>query len=692
MDPLEQARELYADGRLLEAATLLREFLRANPSSGDGLQLLGTIRFQTGSREQGKKLIEHAVTVDPRNGAAWNSLGLVFHLSGEDESALGAFAQATKVSPGYGEAWMNQGFVLQELGRQEASIELFRRSIGTGFRDPKVFFFLGNAYSALGRHDEAISQFDEAISAAPEFADAWNNRSISLNAQGRLEEAAESMDRAIQLIQDQVDREEAREPTSPEALSRRTLLVRALESQGRWGEAIDRLKTAQDVGQRFLHALLMPAVFESSQMAADALRHLQQEVRRLREERLHLEDPLRQVGVTAFHLPYFGVSERPYQVAIADLYREAAPSLRFEASHSPGRRRPRIGVISALLKKHSVALVFGGLMERLDRERFEVIYFQIGASDYYSERLVRSVDRLVRVPYNLAEARLAVAHEELDLLFYPEVGTDPLTYYLAFSRLAPVQAATWGHPLTSGSPTMDYFLSSEHLEREDGHVEYSEDLVRLPSLGAYYERPAAPTQWSRSDLGLPEDRRLYGCPQTAHKFHPNFDPVLATILERDERGSLVLIEPDRPNLKRLLIERWRHSHPVFAERAIWLRQLPLDRYLRMLQLCDALLAPIQFGAGRSALDALGVGVPVVTFKGPYLKSRIAYAAYKEIAFEDLIAETEEQYADLAGRMANDREWQVEMRRQVGLRSEPLFCSGKAVSELNRFLGRIVGPG
>jgi protein O-GlcNAc transferase len=327
------------------------------------------------------------------------------------------------------------------------------------------------------------------------------------------------------------------------------------------------------------------------------------------------------------------------------------------------------------------------LIERLD-DRFELVYLQSGPSDAHSERLARRADRHVRLPSTLLEAQEAIAKEELDVLFFPEIGLDPLTYYLGFSRFAPVQCVSWGHPLTTGSPTMDHFISARHLERPDGDADYTEKLWRLETLNSYYERPVNPPRWTRAELGLPEDRRLYGCLQSAFKFHPDYDRVLEAILHRDEKGSLLLASPRPASLQDVIVERWRRYAPIVAERAIWVEPLELDRFLRVLQLCDAVLAPIQFGAGRSALDSFGVGAPLVTFEGPFLKSRIAYAAYMEMQMPDLVAHSEEEYIDLAHRLANDLDFQPDMRRKIAERADVLYESQSAVREFNEFFAAI----
>src|SRR5262249_44840918 len=142
----------------------------------------------------------------------------------------------------------------------------------------------------------------------------------------------------------------------------------------------------------------------------------------------------------------------------------------------------------------------------------------------------------------LATVRQRIAKLELDVLYYADVGMTAWTYFLAFARLAPVQCVTWGHPLTTGIPNLDYFISSELLEGPGAEEHYTEKLVRLPNLAVHYYRPQAPAEVRpRSHYGLEETGRLYGCPQSLFKLHPDFDAILADVLRRDPEGLLVLL-------------------------------------------------------------------------------------------------------------------------------------------------------
>jgi protein O-GlcNAc transferase len=85
---------------------------------------------------------------------------------------------------------------------------------------------------------------------------------------------------------------------------------------------------------------------------------------------------------------------------------------------------------------------------------------------------------VIGLPKDLRIAREEIKAAKLDILIYPELGMDKTTFFLAFHRLAPVQAVWWGNADTSGIPTIDYFLSSEY-EHANCQEHYTENVYQL---------------------------------------------------------------------------------------------------------------------------------------------------------------------------------------------------------------------
>ena len=128
-----------------------------------------------------------------------------------------------------------------------------------------------------------------------------------------------------------------------------------------------------------------------------------------------------------------------------------------------------------------------GWVEHLDRARFELHLFHTGLlQDGETRWAAGQVDRLQQGLGDWTAWAKAVSDARLDVLVYPEIGMDATALRLASLRLARVQLASWGHPLTSGLPTLDGYLSAEAFEPEGAQRHYTEKLYPLPGLGCSY--------------------------------------------------------------------------------------------------------------------------------------------------------------------------------------------------------------
>src|SRR5262249_32836663 len=156
--------------------------------------------------------------------------------------------------------------------------------------------------------------------------------------------------------------------------------------------------------------------------------------------------------------------------------------------------------------------------------------------------------------------------------------------------LAPVQCVTWGHPVTTGIPTIDYFISSDLLEADGSATQYTEKLVRLPNLAVCYHRPTLPAQAkSRADFGLPDDAHLYGCPQMLQKFHPEFDELIAGVLRADPRGQLITIRGLNRHWDELLLSRFARTMSDVVDRVRLIDPMSYEDFLVFTSLCDVML-------------------------------------------------------------------------------------------------------
>jgi len=240
--------------------------------------------------------------------------------------------------------------------------------------------------------------------------------------------------------------------------------------------------------------------------------------------------------------------------------------------------------------------------------------------------------------------------------------------------MAPVQCVTWGHPETTGSDAIDYFLSSEDLDHADAQGHYSETLVRMPLSGTYYARPKTTSHETARESfpDLAPHETLYCCPQSLFKFHPDMDVLLRGILERDREGVIVGIEGRVPEWTNALRTRWRRTLAGMDDRIRLLPAIPNEEYLKLLAAADVVLDPIHFGGGNSSYESFACGTPIVTLPGEFLRSRITAALYRRMGLESLVATSADDYVDRAVSWAADRAQNEAIRSQIAERSDVLF--------------------
>ena len=434
---------------------------------------------------------------------------------------------------------------------------------------------------------------------------------------------------------------------------------------------------------RLLAASVLPVVYDSS---ADIDYWRDRQLKILRE----LVDSGEQVDASESLVPSCFFAAYPGRCDREVMTMRAA-GIRGKDFSRPARNeksgeRLRVGFISAYFREHTIGRLNIARLENLSREHIELTVIQVGSDkDPMAERFARAADRYVQLQRQLPSAIEALSALELDVLVFADIGMDSITQTLSYSRFAPVQIVTWGHPDTSGSPTIDYFLSSDHLEPANSQVHYSERLLKLPSLGIDFERPQLLNLKTRAELDLPTDKHLYVCPQTLFKFHPDFDEILAGILNDDADGELVLLQGRLPEWTYRLQRRFRRTLPDSGRRVHFLPALPREDFLSLLANTDVLLDPIHFGGGNSSLEALGMGVPLVCLEGDFLRSRISSAIYKQIGLADLIAANAADYIQRAVRLACEPNYREHVCERIRSGAERFFNHSTAAEELEACL-------
>ena len=343
----------------------------------------------------------------------------------------------------------------------------------------------------LGRLPESLAAHDAALRLAPE------NVVIRLSA-ARLAHLLERQDASLRHFEEAV-RLDPRCYQAVEAARRICVGAGMADRAERYSRLAHELNPTADA--LLSQKLMVPSIMESTDAIQASREHYARGLKELSAAPPTLAAPEGALGISAFFLAYHGQNDRDLQIGTARLFQRVIPALEFTAPHCLTPRRGggkiRIGFISRFFASHSIFSTSVGLIEKLSRERFEVIALRINPSrdDESTARIRRGADRTLDLDADLFRARDQIAALELDILFYQDIGMETTSYFLAFARLAPVQCVSFGHPNTTGIPAMDYFISNDLFEPQDAAEHYSERLVQLRDLPtlAYYYKPPVPS-------------------------------------------------------------------------------------------------------------------------------------------------------------------------------------------------------
>ena len=704
----------HKSGQLKKAGDIYKRILQAKPHHSDSLHLLGVIANQIGNYLLSIELIGKAIEINPKESIFYNNIGNAFKACGSLEQALTSYQKALEIKPDFAAALVSMGSIYKELARFEEAISCFKKAleVNEGFADAyynmaivlkeqnkideaiicyttclelspgfsDAYFNLGAIYKEAGKFEKAVFCYRKALESNPSNSNAYYNLGIVQKELGNLEEAIACYQKAILL-----------NPAYEKAYNNMGAIFK---ETGRPNKAIycyqKSLQIIPNAGIEIQMALLFPLIFESQSSILSEREKLTERIEALTNMNLKIKDPVREVGTTSFYLAYHGLNNRALQEKLASLYLRACPDLAWVSPHCNSQGniggRISIGIISRFFHEHTIGLLNLGIIKRLSREKFDVTVFRFQKEeDALTKKIDDAADDVVILPNNLAEARRTIAEHRLDILFYPEIGMDPFTYFLAFSRLAPVQCTTWGHPVTTGIPNMDYYISSKDAEPPDARDHYSESLVLLRRFAMFCYRPEMPEKpSSRKQFTLPEDRNLYVCPQTLFKFHPDFDEALGSILRQDPNGLLILFETKQGYLAKLLRDRFMRTLPDVMDRVRFLPRMGKKEYFSFLQVVDVLLDTPHFTGGFTSLLAFAFGIPIVTWPGQFMYGRLTLGLYKQMGVMDCVAGDAQSYTEIANRLATDTDWRDKIKKKILMSAHVLYENMEAIHELESF--------
>ncbi len=678
---------LHQSGRVAEAERLYRKILQADPRHCDALHMLGVLAMQVGQHAAAVDLIGKAIAENGRVPAFHNNLGNALKGWGRVEQALSAYGRALACAPDHAGAHYNLAVTLQDLGRQDEAALSYRRTVAAQPNHVEALHNLGNMLAAAGESQGAVVAYRRALALRPHNPDAVCNLGNALILQGRDEEAARLFEKALSfqprhakslcglgIIRLRLARNQEAASFCRRAVVAEPDFLNAYITLGGALNESEHREAAADVCRRA--ALLQPDSSEAQ--LALAMASIPVAPASIDESLGAVEDFMAAldwleawdkahpgklgdaIGTSQpFHLAYRPCDVTAPLIRYGRLASSAAAAFwKVSTWQRRGGGKIRLGIVSGHMRTHPVwDMLVKGIVAHLDRERFELfLYHTGGIADAETEWARGKADRFWQGPQPVSAWLTQLGEDRPDILFYPETGMDPVSCSLAALRLAPMQAASWGHPVTTGLPSIDLFFSGELLEGEGAGRHYREKLIRLPGTGVCTEpAPAASSLWSGAGKGV----RKFALCQQPLKFDPAHDRLLARIARQAGPCEFWLANSKT--------HAWASRNLLLRLAAAFRAEgLDPDTHLRsfswmdregfngFLDAMDVSLDCPSFSGYTTAWQAIHRGLPIVTLEGEFLRQRLAAGLLRQIGQTVGVCQTQEAYIEIA--LEQHRRW------------------------------------
>jgi len=566
----------------------------------EDLKNQGNVYFGSGDWKNAEECYRRAIARNPYYAEALCNLGAVFEAQGNLKDAVTQYCSAVELNPSLLIGHQNLGFALLNLGQSDAAQESFHRVVALSPDHFGALQSLGTIAAMRNDFHCAEGMLRGALALQSNDVDTNNNLGNLLKLTKRFFEAEESYRRALTLKPDN-------------ASTHYNLGFLLMEDFGQINEAVASFRRALliqpdyvDAHGKLLFALdLAPGV---------DLATLQQE--RSRWEAIHVA-PL-------------------------------AALKRSHGNHPDPRRRLRIGYVSADFRTHSATVGFGAMLVKFDSANFDVVAYSNYREEDAMTHLLRQGVTTWRNIVDLSDEAVAklIRNDEIDILVDLS-GHSAGNRLLVFARKpAPLQVTAFGYPTGTGMRAMDALFADPVVVLSDERQFYAEEVRYLPCvIGAFF-----PGQFPEVNAmpALTSEGITFGSFNRLGKISQDALSAWAQILVDSPRSKIVLKahQLDDLTIREELLRRFTRAG-VAPERVVFLGATSWRAHVAAFNQIDIALDPFPHGGGVTTLEGLMMGVPLVALRGRTIPGRGSASILTTLGLTDWVAESPEQYVELA---------------------------------------------
>ncbi|MBF0194323.1 MAG: tetratricopeptide repeat protein [Magnetococcales bacterium] len=661
------ATVLQSQGELKKAVVYYLKALEVQPNNADVLSNLGIAYTELTQLDDAVEVLNRAISINPNNAVPHYNLGNALQEQNKLPEAIESYNKAILINPGIAQAYCNLGNALKEQGKFKEAIAIFNKAITIKPDYIEALTNLGVVLKDSGNLLDAIASNEKAITINPDYAPAYNNLGLAMQAQQKIPEAITYYQKAIAIKGDYV-----------ETLSN---LGDAYCVQGNFNEAIVTLQKAISFNPSFATAYYnlgnaqvymgklddSIASFKKAISIQSDYAQAHSNLGKAYSDQCKLDEAiacfkqaiLLQPDMVQTYSNLLLCSQYIYSQNLDNLlalHKECAniPALSIaqqcfvHKNNKNPNRKLRIGFVSADFGHHPIGYFLSGFFERHNNKEIEIICYSDRIADDITDLMRGYADEWFETK-QLLDDELAkkIYSDEIDILVDLAGHTAHNRLKIFAKKPAPIQVSWAGYVGTTGLPAMDWLIADKYYVTHEEDKFYTESIIRLADSWASYTPPQyAPLVYKNSYRETNSGFVLanFGNPS---KINETMLGVWSQILNSCPEASLLLIYKgmdDPANVKRIT--------GYFANSGIDINRVKIEGYIPHSELLDRYksvdlaLDSIPYSGGLTTMEALWMGVPVVTTVGSTFAGRHAQSILMCVGLAELVTKSLPEYADL----------------------------------------------
>ena len=632
----------WARGHTPQALAALKQALELNEDCLEAYSVLAPFLAQQGFAEEAASAYQAWHRLAPEALTPLLRLAELYREAQAFEEALEALNKAVVVAPQEALLYFLKGATLQALNQAPAAEEAFTQALALGEANPQLHQAMAHYFEQQHEPHKALHHLVAWVQA---LQAQQSPPTEPLQALANLLQTLHRNEEALAVL----EQLHTLQPQNPQLWQQQAHL---LGNQGHVAQAVAAYHQALALGAppalELMKTLTLPVVLPHAAAAEGALHQLLLSLKALGKYPPQLTEPLAQLEGTPLFAQHWAdnpQTDAELATALSHVLQQAMPAAATAPSATPpaaGEPLQLVIISRNLATGNPVERLFGELLKGLPSDAFQRHWVLLGTEPQGG----------VPLPPNEGVTWLASGQSWSQtthtlhalaphVVLFTDVGLEPMSTLLAQHRWAPLQVALCGKPTPTGSPAIDAYLSSTEWETPatEALPPLAETTVALPCL------PLAPklplhrnTTLVREDFGLSETAPLLLLPQAPYKLHPHMDAwlneVLNALLSQEPHTRLVVPQAAEPAWTHALKERWQHTLSPLALAAVhWVQPLRPPDWQQLVALSDVVLDSWPCSDLSAAVEALGLGTPVLALQGRSLKNNQVAGIYKALGLQ-----------------------------------------------------------